>query len=65
MQNEIETKLQNTLPCLSGAQMGSNHEKNGDRKSHDTLPLRTTFWIGSQKVEKHIEEGIFSKLLFN
>ena len=26
------------LACLSGAQIGSNHEKNGGRKSHDTLP---------------------------
>ena len=26
---------------LSGAQIGSNHEKTGGRKSHDTLPLRT------------------------
>ena len=24
---------------LSGAQMGSNHEKNGGRKSRDTIPL--------------------------
>ena len=33
--NEIE----NTFGCLSGAQMGSNHEKNRGRKSCDTLPL--------------------------
>ena len=26
--NEIETEFENTLACLSGAQMGSNHEKN-------------------------------------
>ena len=25
---EIETEFENTLACLSGAQMGSNHEKN-------------------------------------
>ena len=25
---EIKTKFKNTLACLSGAQMGSNHEKN-------------------------------------
>ena len=24
---KIETELENTLACLSGAQMGSNHEK--------------------------------------
>ena len=27
---------------LSGALMGSNHEKNGGRKSRDTLPLNAT-----------------------
>ena len=26
--------------CLSGAQMGLNHEKNGSKKSRDTLPLK-------------------------
>ena len=25
--NEIETEFENTLPCLSGAQVGSNQEK--------------------------------------
>ena len=25
--DKIETELENTLACLSGAQMGSNHEK--------------------------------------
>ena len=38
---EIETEFKNTVACLSGAQMGLNHEKNGDRKSRDTLPLST------------------------
>ena len=38
--NEIETEFENNLACLSGAQMGSNHEKKGGRKSRDTLPLR-------------------------
>ena len=40
---KIETELENTLACLSGAQMGSNHEKiqNWGRKSCGTLPLRT------------------------
>ena len=37
---EIETEFKNTLACLSGAQMGLIHEKNGGRKSRDTLPLR-------------------------
>ena len=36
---EIETEFENTLPCLSGAQMGSNYGKNWDQKSCDTLPL--------------------------
>ena len=36
---EIKTEFENTLPCLSGAQMGSNHEQNRGRKSRDTLPL--------------------------
>ena len=37
---EIETEFENTLACLSGAQMGLNHEKNGGQKSRDTLPLK-------------------------
>ena len=36
---EIETEFENTLACLSGAWMGSNHEKNGGQKSRYTLPL--------------------------
>ena len=38
---EIETEFENTLACLSGAQMGLNHEKTGGQKSRDTLPLRS------------------------
>ena len=38
--DEIETEFENNLACLSGVQMGSNHEKTGGRKSCDTLPLR-------------------------
>ena len=34
---KIETKFDNTLACLSGSQIGSNREKNGGRKSRDTL----------------------------
>ena len=37
---EIKTEFKNTLTCLSGAQMGSNHEKAGGHKSRDTLPLK-------------------------
>ena len=36
---EIEIKFENTLACLSGAQMGLNHKKTGGWKSRDTLPL--------------------------
>ena len=32
-------QFENTLVCLSGAQMGLNREKNWGRKSRDTLPL--------------------------
>ena len=34
-----ETEFENTSACLSEAQMGLNHEKNGGRKSRDLLPL--------------------------
>ena len=37
---EIETDIENTLACLSGAQIGLNHEKNWGRKSRDTLPFK-------------------------
>ena len=38
--DEIQTEFENTLACLSGAQMASNHEKKtGGRKSRDTLPF--------------------------
>ena len=33
---EIETEFENTLACLSGAQMGSNHEK---KLQVENLPL--------------------------
>ena len=36
---EIETEFEYTIACLSGAQMGLNHDKNGGRESRDTLPL--------------------------
>ena len=42
---EIKTEIENTLACLSWAQMGSNHEKNGGRKSCDTLPLICEFTV--------------------
>ena len=45
---EIETELENTLACLSGSQIGSKHEKNGGKKSRDTLPLRKVVLIFQQ-----------------
>ena len=36
---EIKTEFKTASACLSGAQMGSNHERTGGRKSRDTLPL--------------------------
>ena len=39
---ELYIKFENTSACLSGAQMFSNHEKNGDRKSRDTLIFKPT-----------------------
>ena len=36
---EIEKEFENILDCLSGIQMGSNHEKNRGIQSCDTLPL--------------------------
>ena len=41
---EMEIEFENTLACLSGAQMGSNHKKTGGRKSRDTLPLKLKFF---------------------
>ena len=40
---KIETQFENTLAGLSGAQMGSNHEKNEGRKSRENLPLNVIF----------------------
>ena len=37
-ENEFLRKI--ILTCLSGAQMGSIHEKNRGRKSRDTAPLK-------------------------
>ena len=37
---KMEIEFENILACLSGAWMGSNNEKNGGRKSRDTLPLK-------------------------
>ena len=36
---KIETKFENSLPCLSVSRMGLKHEKNLGKKSRDTLPL--------------------------
>ena len=34
---EIETEFENTIACLSGAQMGSNHEKRDFRTSERVI----------------------------
>ena len=36
---EMKTEFENTLGCLPGAQMGSNHEQNRGLKTRDTLPF--------------------------
>ena len=45
---EIEIEFENTLACLSGAQMGSNHEKNWRSKiswhTHFKQQTKITFW---------------------
>ena len=40
---ENEFLRKTILACLSGAQMGSIHEKNRGRKSRDTAPLKGHF----------------------
>ena len=49
---EIATKFENTLACLSGAWMSSNHEKNGGKKFRDTLSLRDRYW-GADRMCSH------------
>ena len=41
--SEIKKEFENTLACLSGAQMGSNHAKKRGQKSRDTLHLRKNY----------------------
>ena len=57
--------IKNTLACLSGAKMGSNHEKNGGRKSHDTLPEMLVFILSSLNQEKKLSHGILMFYLLN
>ena len=38
--SEIETEFKNTLACLSGAQMGSNNEKNWRSKISWHTPFK-------------------------
>ena len=60
---KIETDFEKNLACLSGAWMGSNHEKNGDRKSRDTLtPFNLNFSYINQ-LSLHFT-FVFFKLLF-
>ena len=66
---EIETEFENTLACLSGAQMGSNHEKTGGRKSRDTLPLiqssgrKIRLWTEQFRTKCPAEEILASSFL--
>ena len=45
--------------------MGSNHEKNGGRKSHDTLPEMLVFILSSLNQEKKLSHGILMFYLLN
>ena len=54
---ENEFLRKTILACLSGAQMGSIHEKNRGRKSRDTAPLRK-----QPRVSKPQEESLLSIL---
>ena len=60
--DEIETEFKNTLACLSGAQMGVNHEKTGDRTSRDTLPLTTKRSVSCSELLKKFQS--FSPFIF-
>ena len=60
--DEIETEFENTLACLSGAQMGVNHEKTGDRTSRDTLPLTTKRSVSCSELLKKFQS--FSPFIF-
>ena len=54
-----QNRIENTLACLSGAQMGSNHiKKTGDRKFCDTLPLINAHTVRNFLVDKC--DSIFS-----
>ena len=41
---EIETEFKNTLACLSGAEMGSNHEKNWRSKISWRTPFKNNIY---------------------
>ena len=41
---KIEKEFENILACLSGAQMGSNHEKSKGQKSRELL-LLTFYYV--------------------
>ena len=48
---EIETEFENTLPCLSGAQMGSNQEKNWRSKISWHTPFKPWFILQNIPVD--------------
>ena len=54
---EIETEFENTLACLSGAQMGSNHEKNWRPKILWHTPFKGT---DSQDIYRIMIKKIFT-----
>ena len=45
---EIETELENNLACLSGAQMGLNHEKNWRSKISWHTPFKEICVVASE-----------------
>ena len=50
--SEIETEFENTLACLSGAQMGSNQEKNWRSK----ISWHTPFNEEHHRLLEHLTE---------
>ena len=51
------------LACLSGAQMGSNHEKNRGQKSCDTLALKTILYC-KDFLKLHFKKIMLGKRVF-
>ena len=64
---ENEFLRKTILACLSGAQMGSIHEKNRGRKSRDTAPLKKDkmFQIHIFHIQITVEKCLISYILLN